>query len=307
MRKNNNSGFIPIIIIFLAVAAITGGLLLAYKKYNPPIIPLAETSSTPVNLISPELQNQVSNQQTSTPIPKPGVKTATPKSTTKATATPSSNSSTTCSYNTTGATGAIKIDVRPQSGILLGDQLAQIDAKAGCNVLVGSSTASYTIRSAGGGTSNLNSISISSIPAGSYSIKVRYKDQWTGSTSINVSSGAQTTSVIYVSGDAQPTTAPTPTPTPKPKPICFNPTTYPTSLGSAPYTINFQPGGDANGSGGLAGYEWDYLNNGSWSSSGANPGTYTFQSTGTYTIKLRVLGANGEYSDTCQTTVTVTQ
>ncbi|MFC1710487.1 hypothetical protein ACFL0F_02410 [Patescibacteria group bacterium] len=67
-----------------------------------------------------------------------------------------------------------------------------------------------------------------------------------------------------------------------------------------------QPQGYAGAAGGIQGYEWDYTSSGSWDSSfGLNPATHTYSNSGTYTINLRILATNGEYSDPCQTTITV--
>lgn len=305
--KKNNQGFIPIIIIFLVVAAITAGLYITYRKYSPLIVLPTQETPIPTDTISPELQDIISNRTSTplaihTPTPKSIVKTTAPTVKPTVTATPHTNSS--CPYNTTGATGAIKINVHPQSGILIGDQLVELDANSGCNVLLGSSSANYVIRSASSnGYSSLNTYNISSVPAGPYTIKIQYKGQWAGSNSINVSSSTLTTTDIYVSGDSTPTTDPTSPPVPVPTPFCFNPIAYPAS-GSAPLYVIFTQQGGYNG--GVARWEWDYLGNGTWSSSGTNAGTYTYQSPGTYTIKVRNVGLDGKTSDTCQTTVTVT-
>jgi hypothetical protein len=308
--KKNNKGFAPIIIILLIVVVLAGGIYIAYKDYKSANTLPSQTSSSDnsfnLSMLTPSPAT-TSTTLAPTATSKSVVKTVTPVPTIKPTATAQSTSSNgSCPYNTTGTTGAIKINVHPQAGILLGDQLAEVDAQSGCNVLLGSSSYTYTIKSAGNGTSSLNSITISSISAGPFSIKIRYKDQWTSYTNINVSSASLTTTDIYVSGDPAPTIAATPTPTPLPKPVCFDPIPYPAS-GKAPLSVNFQPQGSAGNTMGMSEYDWDYMNNGSWSSSGLNMGNHTYQSPGTYTINMRILSINGQYSDNCQTTVTVTQ
>ena len=187
---------------------------------------------------------------------------------------------------------------------MVGDQLVELHANSGYKVLANKSSDVDTRIARQGSPS----ITFSQAPPGPYSVKVRYKDQWTGWHNITVSSAQLTTISVTVSGDIP---TPIPTPTPTPKPICFNPIVYssstgiPSNTGTAPYSVILQPQGSAGSTGGMAGYEWDFTGDGSWDTTASpNAQTYTYQK-GSYNVRMRVLAINGEYSSVCQTTVTV--
>ncbi|KKQ84419.1 MAG: hypothetical protein UT08_C0018G0025 [Candidatus Woesebacteria bacterium GW2011_GWB1_38_8] len=264
----NQKGFVHLILIIAVVVIGLGAI--TYSAYKNSKVK-NQTQVNPEITVSPENQNGQGAENNITTIPSPAPKTTTsPKVTAKPTQKPtttptkSSTSGSSCNYNTSAGTGAVKVNIQAQTGILVGD---------------------------------------SSVPAGSYSIRAQYKGQWTGYQAISVNSGQLTTTTITVSGDT-PTNPPTPSP--KPKPRCLSPVIYPSSTGVAPFNALLQPQGYADLAGGIAGYEWDFIGDGSWDTSASpNAQYYTYQPAGTYTVKMRVLATNGEYSDTCQSTVTV--
>lgn len=239
-------------------------------------------------------QGGIDQNQTPSPNPSPTTKnsptptpttknTPTPKPTTRATPT-TSPSSYSCPYNLSVATGAVKVNLRAQSGVLVGDQVVELQANSGCSVLVNKSTDKDT-RIARQGSPVVD---FSQVPPGPYRVRVKYKDQWTGYQVVDVSSGQQATITITVSGD---TPSNTPTPTPKPRPTCYNPVVYPSTTGTAPFQVTLQPQGDAGSTGGIQGYEWDFTGDGSWDT-GASPDAqvYTYQNPGTYTVKNACFG-----------------
>lgn len=204
-------------------------------------------------------------------------------------------------YNLTGATGAVKVLISAQSGVLVGDQIVELKAQSGSKVLVNKSTDVDT-RIARQGTPE---VTFSTVPPGPYSVRVKYKADWGGYSNINVSSAQQTTTTVTVPGDPAPSPTPTPTPTPLPKPVCIGITVYPASNGPAPLSVTLQPNASSGSAGGISGYQWDFTGDGGWDT-GVSPDAqnYIYSSIGVYTVKLRVLGTNGQYSDSCQTTIT---
>jgi len=89
------------------------------------------------------------------------------------------------------------------------------------------------------------------------------------------------------------------------KPTCYNPNVYPSTSGTAPFSVVLNPQGDG-GISGIAGYQWDINGDGSWDVSPTLNGVrYTFKIPGTYNVRMRVLANNGQYSNVCQTTVKV--
>ncbi len=297
LRSKLNSGIVHLLVLIIPVvlAVIVGGFALSRNTKTDNNI----ESVTP----SPEATLESGNTSTPTSTSKattsPTKKsTSTPKASPKATAT-SSNSGSSNSYNLSVATGAVKVAVKASSGVVVGDQLVEIMAQSGSKVLVNKSSDKDTQVARQGS----NTVTFSAVPPGPYTVRAQYKGQWTGNYNVNVSSGQEAYVEIVVVGDT-PTAAPTPTP--KPKPECFNPVIYPSSTGTAPYDVLLQPGGSAGSSGGMVGYQWDYTGDGSWDTEvSPNAINYTYQTAGTYNVKMRVLGSNGEYSNTCQTTLTV--
>ncbi len=299
----NQKGFVHLILIIAVVVIGLGAI--TYSAYKNSKVK-NQTQVNPEITVSPENQNGQGAENNITTIPSPAPKTTTsPKVTAKPTQKPtttptkSSTSGSSCNYNTSAGTGAVKVNIQAQTGILVGDQIVELQAQSGCKVLVNVSTDKDTRIARQGSPS----VDFSSVPAGSYSIRAQYKGQWTGYQAISVNSGQLTTTTITVSGDT-PTNPPTPSP--KPKPRCLSPVIYPSSTGVAPFNALLQPQGYADLAGGIAGYEWDFIGDGSWDTSASpNAQYYTYQPAGTYTVKMRVLATNGEYSDTCQSTVTV--
>ena len=299
----NQKGFVHLILIIAVVVIGLGAI--TYSAYKNSKVK-NQTQVNPEITVSPENQNGQGAENNITTIPSPAPKTTTsPKVTAKPTQKPtttptkSSTSGSSCNYNTSAGTGAVKVNIQAQTGILVGDQIVELQAQSGCKVLVNVSTDKDTRIARQGSPS----VDFSSVPAGGYSVRARYKDQWTGYQSINVNSGQLTTATITVSGDT-PTNPPTPSP--KPKPTCYNPIPYPSSSGPAPLTLSFTGQGMSGASGGMIAYEWDFEGSGTWQSDGTtNAFSHTFQNPGTYTVKMRLLASNGEYSDNCQTPITV--
>lgn len=299
--NKNNKGFVHLLLIVVIAAATIS--VVGYSMYKNSriknqeqqavgITPTEEENNTGLNenALTPTISSKATTTQ------KPTVK---PTSKPTNTPAPSSASSSSCSYNLTSATGALKINIQAQSGVLVGDQIVELQAKAGCKVLVNKSADKDT-RIARQGSPSAD---FSSVPPGSYSARISYKGQWTSFQNVSVNSAQQTVAAFSVQGDT-PTTAPVPTS--KPKPTCMNPIIYPSSTGTAPFQATLQPQGSAGSAGAIQGYEWDYTGDGTWDTSASpNAQIYTFQNSGTYMVKMRVLATNGEYSDTCQTTVIV--
>jgi len=233
------------------------------------------------------------------PTPK-SIQPSSPKPSPTLTPTPASNTSSSV-YNLTSATGAVKVLISAQGGVLVGDQIVELKAQSGAKVLVNKSTDVDT-RIARQGTPE---VIFSTVPPGPYSVRVKYKADWGGYFNLNVSSAQQTVTTVTVSGDPAPSPTPTPTPTPLPKPVCIGITVYPTSTGPAPLSVILQPNASSGSAGGISGYQWDFTGDGSWDT-GISPDAqnYTYSSIGIYTAILRVLGTNGQYSDSCQTTIT---
>ena len=298
----NQKGFVHLILIIAVVVIGIGAI--TYSAYKNSKVK-NQTQVNPEITVSPENQNGqgAENNITTTSSPTPKT-TTTPKFTVKptqkltATPTKSSSSGSSCNYNTSAGTGAVKVNIQAQTGILVGDQIVELQAQSGCKVLVNVSTDKDTRIARQGSPS----VDFSSVPAGSYSIRAQYKGQWTGYQVISVNSGQLTTATITVSGDT-PTNPPTPSP--KPKPTCYTPGVNPSS-GTAPLSVQLSGYGMSGAAGTMVAYEWDFTGDGSWDSTGSlNPPNYTYQTAGIYTVKVRVLASNGEYSDTCQNTVTV--
>ena len=298
----NERGFVHLFIIIAVVIVALGSIGYSiYKNANIGKQIEEITQPTPPQGNEDSQNDSSNNQQTTVSPTITSTSKPTTKPTQKLTATPtnSSSSGSSCNYNTSAGTGAVKVNIQASSGTLVGDQTVELQAQSGCKVLVNMSTDKDTRVARQGSPS----VDFSSVPAGSYSIRAQYKGQWTGYQAISVNSGQLTTTTITVSGDT-PTNPPTPSP--KPKPRCLSPVIYPSSTGVAPFNALLQPQGYADLAGGIAGYEWDFIGDGSWDTSASpNAQYYTYQPAGTYTVKMRVLATNGEYSDTCQSTVTV--
>ncbi len=298
----NERGFVHLFIIIAVVIVALGSIGYSiYKNANIGKQIEEITQPTPPQGNEDSQNDSSNNQQTTVSPTITSTSKPTTKPTQKLTATPtnSSSSGSSCNYNTSAGTGAVKVNIQASSGTLVGDQTVELQAQSGCKVLVNMSTDKDTRVARQGSPS----VDFSSVPAGSYSIRAQYKGQWTGYQAISVNSGQLTTTTITVSGDT-PTNPPTPSP--KPKPTCYNPIPYPSSSGPAPLTLSFTGQGMSGASGGMIAYEWDFEGSGTWQSDGTtNAFSHTFQNPGTYTVKMRLLASNGEYSDNCQTPITV--
>lgn len=211
-----------------------------------------------------------------------------------------------CSYNLSGPTGAIQVNIKPTSGSVVGDQTVELQAKSGCKVLDGRSTDKETriARAGGNGYSSQNSVSFSTVPAGSFSVRIQYKGQWTGYKGVDVVSAQNKTVEFTVDGE---TPTSTPTPTPLPKSTCA--VEVPSISGTDPLTANLAYSAKYSGNKYVAGAQWDFTGDGSWDTDmSLSNGSlaHTFSSAGSYTIKLRLKMSDEELTETCSKTITLT-
>jgi len=95
------------------------------------------------------------------------------------------------------------------------------------------------------------------------------------------------------SGEATPTIAPT-------VPVCTQ-STIPPDSGPAPLTVLLHGSGMAGGTDStIEGYQWDFENDGIWDTEAElDPLSHTYENSGIYTPKYRILGSNGFYSEIC--------
>lgn len=105
---------------------------------------------------------------------------------------------------------------------------------------------------------------------------------------------------------ATPTPVPTPVPTAVFKPVCTTPQVMPEASGTAPLSTSLYVG-QSSSAPTPDQVRWDFTGDGNWdleTSFGSSP-DYTYQIPGTFTLKVQIRGNNGQWSDTCQTSVTV--
>lgn len=299
-------GFLPI--VFLVVCAILGigaafGIPYVYRSIQNKT--LNEPTATPETTPS---TNDLLNSPTSTSTATPTVKTATtkPKVATK-TPTPkpvatssSSNTTTTCNYNLSSATGAVQLKIQPQTGNLTSSATGELYASSGCKVLDGRSTDHLSYYRSG------DTVMFSTVPPGTYTVRVLYKDSWSSFQTVTVTSGNSSYAYFPVSGDTAPT------PTPNTKPVCTTPVVSPSTSGTHPFNvtlyIGYSSNPPSNSSSDLQSIMWDFTGDGSYDYTigYGNPYEYTYQNAGTYTLKGSICKTGGSIcSDPCQTTITV--
>lgn len=295
--------FLPmlIVVVFLVVGGVVyfGKSLIKSESSVPqptPIVDEPTASPSATKAASPSIP---SSKQTSPTVSK-GSKTSPTPSPTTATQQGLSVINPADSYDLTGPTGAVRVDIVPKAGVLIGDQIVELMAKSGYKVLDGKSTDKLTAIVRQGRPEG----SFSTVPPGPYKVRVRYKDQWSSEYDVKVESAKQSIIVVEVSGDPAPTL--TPTPTPKPKPVC-SVLMMPSSTGAAPFQSSVCIGNNSNPYQGVQQEFADYDGDGNWDYQGQSYGchAYTFQNPGTYTPKGKIIGVSGDESEVCQTTVTI--
>lgn len=306
MMPKNSRGFAPIVYLIAIAVVIISALFIKTFTTKTPIQPPTESASP--STATPSAQ--VSSSPKPTPSSNNKTKTSNPTSTPKTSPTAPPTSSNTpstdasCNYNLSGPTGAVQVNIKPSSGQVVGDQIVELQAKSGCKVLDGRSSDKQTMiaRAGGNGYSSQNSVTFSTVPAGSYSVRIQYKGQWTGSSGVDVVATQQKIVEFSVEGA---TPQPTPTPTPKPKPVCSI-LILPSTSGTAPFQASVCAGNNSP-SQQIQQEFVDYTGDGSWDYQGPQYGchSYTYQNSGTYTPKVKISNSDGEESDVCQTTVTV--
>lgn len=294
-------GFIPI--IFIIIVAVLGLVsIVVVKKFKDLKIPEQTVQTT-------ESNNEISPTDSPIPTSSPKVNkipTLTTIPTQKPSVIPTSNpsfSNNSCPYDLTGPTGAIKVDIKPQTGLVVGDQTVELQARSGCKVLDGRSTDKQTMiaRAGGNGYSSQNSVTYSTVPAGPYSVRIQYKGQWTEYRNIDAVSTQSRTVEIFVEGGTPPST-----PTPVPKPIC-SVIVMPSNTGTAPYQASVCVGNNSNPYQSVQQEFVDYNGDGNWDYQGPSYGchSFTFQNQGSFSPKAKIVGTSGQESDVCQTSVTI--
>ncbi len=286
------------------------GFLISLKIIAPTPTPVPtvflELPSKFSQAISTPTPNATYNPAKSTPVRSPTPTKPPPTTSTSPTSTPTSNSPV-CNYELIGPTGAIKINIKPQGGMVVGDQTVELHAQSGCKVLDGKSTDTQIMiaRAGGNGYSSLNTVTYSTVPAGSYTARIQYKGQWTNYSSVNAVSGSSRDLDFYVSGSTPPTPTPTPTPTPLPKTTCsINVGSINSLTVQFIYSANIYSPTNKY----MTGAQWDFDSNGSWdtdmSQSNGNI-SHTYPNAGTYNVRLHLQMSDGEITDACSTTITL--
>jgi hypothetical protein len=301
----NQKGFTFLIALFIIALVLGTGSILGAPYIERAIL----NNSTPLPSPTAITNNGDSGSDSSnflntqTPKANPQV-TKTPTKTILPTSKPSSppSSGTTCSYNLNSATGAVKINFQPQTGYLVSSIKGELKATSGCKVLDGKSTDTLERY----GSVSTKEVIFNSVPPGVYSVRYSFASSWGNSQTVTVSSGGLVTVNASIAGD----TVPTPTPAPL-KPQCSVPIAAPSQNGTAPLNVSLYLGYIPNstyvGSDQLKYIQWDLTGDGSWdiTTGYGYPYAYTYQTSGTYTLKGRLQAANGDYSDPCQLTITV--
>lgn len=299
-RKTYQAGFIiPPIIIILGIVLAVGVGMVVYQN---------RTINQPASQNTQEASSSANPEQSATPSPKPTKsssptsKTATPspKSTTSPTPIPVTNSAPSNPYDLTSATGSVKVMVKAQNGNLGYTPSAELSTVSGFKVLDGRSTDKITQFGKDRTDELRGEIVFSAAPPGPYKVRISYNGSWSDQKDVSVSSAKQAYVEFTVAG-----VAPTPSPTPKPKPIC-SVSVSPSSSGTAPYEASVCVGNNSSPYQSVQKEFVDYDGNGSWDYEGAQYGchSYTFQA-GTYSPKAKIIGASGDESDVCQTSVAV--
>ena len=227
--------------------------------------------------------------------------TKSPSPTPKTSSTPSpspSSSSTSNPYDLTSPSGAVRVVLKAQNGVINSSPQAQLIANGGFKVLDGKSTDRISQSLSEKGTSGQKETSFSTAPAGPYTVKISL-GSWSDSKTINVESTKLSTAEFTFAGE-------TPTPTPQ-KPVCSVSLTPDVNTGSAPFNTTVCVGNNSNPSQNVTQEFLDYEGDGSWDYQGAQYGchSYTYSSPGSFTAKAKIIGSSGVESDVCQTSITI--
>lgn len=304
-RKTYQAGFVipPIIIILGIVLAVgVGTIVYQNRATNQPATQNAQDASSSANPQQSATPSPTSTK--STPQATSKTVTPTPKPTTKPTSSPTPtaaiNSAPANPYDLNSATGSVKVMVKAQNGNLGFTPSAELSTVSGFKVLDGRSTDKLTQFGKDRTDELRGEVVFSTAPPGPYKVRISYNGSWSDQKDVTVSSAKQAYVEFTVAG-----VAPTPSPTPKPKPIC-SVSVSPSSSGTAPYEASVCVGNNSSPYQAVQKEFVDYDGNGSWDYEGAQYGchSYTFQA-GTYSPKAKIIGASGDESDVCQTSVTV--
>lgn len=304
---------LPLVVVGLVILGIGTGLVVGFvsrfgftklavvpSQVTPTVVvqPTSEVGVSPTASVAQALEVVPTRLTTMAPTP-----TKKPTSS-LVTATPSpAATQSSCAYGS-GATGAVKVEIKPQSGLVVGDQTVELQALTGCKVLDGSSSDKQTMvaRAGGNGYASMNTVTYSSVPSGSYSVRIQYKGQWTGYQNVTVVAGQSKTVEFQVNGE---TPTSTPTPTSIPKPVCG--LVVPNSSGSAPFAATLCVSNNSSPYQAIQQELVDYNGDGLWDYQGPTYGChgYTFTAAGSYTPRAKIVNTNGVESDVCQAAVTV--
>lgn len=301
----SQKGFTPVAILIgiLIVGAI--GAVFYTKQYrsnsNMSVAPPETTIKPSPTPKTPASSPSVYVTQPPTSKPSPKTFPATTNTPIPTSTTAPNNTSTSNPYDLNSATGSVKVMVKAQSGSLDFTPQAELTTVSGFKVLDGRSTDKLTAFGKDRTDEFRGEINFSTVPPGPYKVRISYNGSWSDQKDITVSSAKQAYVEFSVAG-----VAPTPTPTPRPKPIC-SVSVIPSSTGTAPFEASVCVGNNSNPYQVVQKEFVNYDGNGSWDYEGAQYGchSYTFQNPGTYTPKAKTIGASGDESDVCQTSVTI--
>lgn len=316
MKKDplSQKGFAPIVLVLIVVILAVLSIL-TVDKFKSLIIPGQKS----VNIVSNSSTIASPSAQVSPTPTKSGVSQSIPAAKTSSkstapTAKPSSIATTTpvsvmvdnsCPYDLSSATGAVQVNIKPKSDQVVGDQVVELHAKLGCKILEDRSTDNWIMiaRAGGNGYSAQNTITYSTVPGGSYSVRIQYKGQWIDGKGVDVVSTKLSTVEFMVDGSVSPSI---PTPTPKPKPVC-NVSILPSNSGTAPYQASVCVVNQTNPYQPIQQEFADYDGDGNWDYQGSVYGChgYTFEKPGISNPKAKIVNTFGEESDVCQTSVTI--
>lgn len=297
-----SSGITSIVVLFIvAIVAITSFVVIRNElakrvQLQEVFTDEPRSTSTSTNEISPTQAPADATNTPQTNTKKTSKTTPTPiqKSSLSSTSTPS------CPYTMTGPSGAVKVNIKASSGVVTGG-IVELHANSGCKVLDGNYSDTQKLLAS---YSNNPSVTFSSVRPGPYTVNVQFSGNWSDTKNLTVVVGQSVTIDLYVQGSSP---TPTPTPAPPTKPVCSPLIVIPNS-GSAPLSASFITGNDTPNLT-ISSVYWDF--NGDWIwdeiASDLSSQQYTFQSPGTYIAKVYLVATNGNSSDHCTKTITVTQ
>jgi len=199
MPKLTRGSFAIFVALAVVLLAISGAGYFFYRNYYQKGAGSSTADEETITKTTEEASGDTYTPQTLTSTPKP---TAKASSTPTTTPSPIPTDSI-CPYNLVKTAGSVKVNIKSQSGEVIGDQTIELVAKSGCKVLVNKSADKETRDTTGG-----SSVSFAGVPSGSYTVRSYYKSQWSDQHAITVNSGQETTVTVTVN------IASTPTPTP---------------------------------------------------------------------------------------------